>query len=135
MAMAQSLADIEAANEQLVRAFFATAATVDFDNPDPAYLRTYLAEDFAYRYEDVRIEGLDTYIAQQLPQMSSVESYDVDLRRIAVIGNTVLNERVDVATLKDGQQHRWTVSSVILVSDGKIAEWRDYPLPGAAAGP
>lgn len=130
--MAQSLADIEAVNERLVRDFFAAASSVDFDKPDPTYLHDYLSDGFIYQYGDLRIEGLETYIAQQTPQLALVASASAEITRLAVIGDTVLHERFDVAILKSGQQHRWQVSSVILISDGKIAEWRDYPLPGAA---
>lgn len=129
---AQSLGEIEAANEQVVRAFFASAGTVDFDNPDPAYLYDYLTEDFSYQYEALRIEGLETFIAQQQPNMALVRSAVSDLRRIVVMGNTVLNERVDLATTKDGQERRWHVSSVMRLEGGKIAEWRDYPMPDVA---
>lgn len=128
-----SLTEVEAANERLVRDFFAISADVDYDNPDPTYLYDYLTEDFAYQYEDLRIEGLETFIAQQAPNMSSVASAESDVRRIFAIGNIVLNERLDVARLKDGQERRWTVSGVMRIADGKIAEWRDYPLPETAA--
>jgi limonene-1,2-epoxide hydrolase len=52
-----------------------------------------------------------------------------------VVGDIVLNERVDVAVMKDGQERRWHVSGVMRIAGGKIAEWRDYPLPGAEAAP
>lgn len=131
----KTLEEIEAANEQLVRNFFASAAGVDLDNPDPAFLYEHLTEDFAYQYEALRIEGLETFIAGQGPAMASVASYSIDVRRVFVIGNTVLNERVDIGTLKDGSERRFDVSSVMRIVDGKIAEWRDYPLPGAAPSP
>lgn len=131
----RTLGEIEAANEQLVRRFLALSADIDYDNPDPAYLWEYLTEDFVYQYGDLRIEGLETFIAQQAPTMSSVASAVSDVRRVAVMGNVVLNERVDVATLKDGSERRWTVSSVMRIADGKIAEWRDYPMPDAAPSP
>jgi limonene-1,2-epoxide hydrolase len=102
---------------------------VDSGNPDAGDLRAFLAGDIAYQYEDLRIEGLDASIARAAPKLSAVSGYDVDLGRLAVIENTVLNERVDIATLPDGQQIRLSVASVLRIADGKIAEWREHSLP------
>jgi limonene-1,2-epoxide hydrolase len=120
-----SLADREAANEQLVRNFFSEAST-DLD-----HIRDFLAEDVTFRYEDILLEGLDAYIAQAAPKMAAVSSYAIEPLRFAVIGDTVMNERVDIATLADGREIRLNVASVFLIADGKIAEWREYPLPDA----
>lgn len=125
-AQAQSLADIEAANERLVRDFFAEAST-DLD-----YIRDFLAEDAVFQYEDTRVEGRDAFIARAEPKMAAVSSYRIEPVRFAVVGNTVLNERIDVATLQNGQEIRLTVASVFLIADGKIAEWREYPSPAPA---
>lgn len=125
-ARAQPVAALEAANEQLVRAFLGEASA------DLGHLR-FLADDVTFQYEDTRIEGRQPLVDQYARKMSAASSYDVEILRLSVVGNTVLNERLDIATMKDGQQVRLNVTSVFLIEDGRIAEWREYPAP--VAGP
>lgn len=122
-AAAPSRAELEAANERLVRAFLAKAS------PRLDHLREFLADDVTFQYEANRIQGRDALIARTAQQMAMVDRYGMEPVRIAVVGNTVLNDRVDVATLKDGSPVRLKVTSVFLIRDGKIAEWREYPQP------
>jgi limonene-1,2-epoxide hydrolase len=124
-AAAETRTEHEAANAALVRAFLNEASTrLD-------HLRRFLAEDAVFQYEAARIAGRDALIAQTAQKMQAVASYGVDVGRIAVVGDTVLNERFDNATMKDGQKVRLQVTSVFLIRDGKIAEWREYPQPAA----
>lgn len=122
-AAAQTRAELEAANERLVRDFLGQAST-GLD-----YLRRFLAEDATFQYEDTRIAGREALINQTSRKMASVDHYEMEPVRLAVVGDTVLNERIDKATLKDGQTVRLTVTSVFLIRNGKIAEWREYPQP------
>lgn len=120
---AQSQTDIEAANERLVRAFLAQASV------DLRHYRAFLSDNVIYQYEGSRIEGQSALIDKALGKMSPVRTYVAEPGRISVVGNTVLNDRVDVFTMKDGEQVRLRVASVFLVAKGKIAEWREYPQP------
>jgi limonene-1,2-epoxide hydrolase len=122
-ASARTLAEIESANEALVRAFIA-ATSVDL-----RHYRGYLAENVTFQYEATRIEGRDALIAQATRKMSSLKAYKAEVLRLSVVGDTVLNERADMAMLNDGQQIRLIVTSVFVIAGGKIVEWREYPRP------
>jgi limonene-1,2-epoxide hydrolase len=122
-ASAQTLAEVEAANEALVRAFI-VATSVDL-----RHYRDYLAHNVTFQYEGTRIEGRDALIAQAARKMSPLKAYKAEVLRLSVVGDTVLNERADMATLNDGQQIRLIVTSVFLVAGGRIVEWREYPRP------
>jgi len=55
-----------------------------------------------------------------------VDSIEFRVLNIAVAGNVVLTERVDVFTLPDGRALELPVMGTFEVRDGKIAAWRDY---------
>jgi limonene-1,2-epoxide hydrolase len=122
-ASARTLAEVESANEALVRAFIA-ATSVDL-----RHYRDYLADNVTFQYEGTRIEGRDVLIAQAARKMSALKAYKAEVLRLSVVGDTVLNERADLATLNDGQQIRLVVTSVFVIAGDKIVEWREYPLP------
>ena len=45
---------------------------------------------------------------------------------IAVSGNVVLNERIDIFTHENGGQITLPVMGTLTVENGKITVWRDY---------
>lgn len=57
--------------------------------------------------------------------LAGVSEIELQLRNIAVSGNAVFLERVDVFTYK-GREGRVPVACVLEIRDGKVQEWREY---------
>jgi len=57
--------------------------------------------------------------------LAGVSEIELQLRHIAVSGNAVFLERLDVFTYK-GREGRVPVACVLEIRDGKVQEWREY---------
>ena len=122
---AATLSEVEKANEKVVDDFCAAWATLDPDN-----LGSYLAEDATFRAieSSPRVEGRDAIIDGLRGFLSSAKSARFEMLRSTVIGNTVLNERIDHFDTGDNQLS-FHISGFFLVVNGKIKEWQDYTWP------
>jgi limonene-1,2-epoxide hydrolase len=58
--------------------------------------------------------------------IGTVFKVDWQVTEIAVSGNVVLNERIDVFTHESGGHITLPVMGTLTVEDGKITVWRDY---------
>ena len=58
--------------------------------------------------------------------MESMVSFRAELGETLVVGNVVMNERVDFVELKGGKKAALPVMGSFYIQDGKIAIWRDY---------
>lgn len=106
-----------------------------WSSKDPDVLTPYLAEDVEYYMFEGRppINGVAEFSAQLKPFMSGMREIDWEILRSSVMGDIVLNERIDhflrpeVSNAPDNHFH---VVGVFLVRDGKIKYWKDYNLSG-----
>jgi len=77
------------------------------------------------------MEGREAIIGGIRDFLSSARSVRFEMLRSTVIGNTVMNERIDHFDTGDDQL-AFHISGVFLVIDGKIKEWREYQWPEVA---
>ena len=124
-ASAATLSEVERANEKVVNDFCAAWVT-----RDPDQIGSYLSDDASFRPIETqpRIEGREAIIGGLRDFLSSARSARFEMIRSTVIGNTVMNERIDHFDTGD-QQLAFHISGVFLVMDGKIKEWQDYTWP------
>ena len=124
-ASAATLSEVERANEKVVNDFCAAWAT-----RDPDQIGSYLADDVSFRAIESapRTEGREAIIGALRDFLSSARSARFEMLRSTVIGNTVMNERIDHFDTGDDQL-AFHISGVFLVIDGKIKEWQDYTWP------
>lgn len=123
-----SVAAIEAGNEQLARRFMADWSTRDADT-----LLEYLADNVVYQiYEGGPVREGKAEVRESLERFfrhwRRVEFF---VERLTVIGPLVVNERREEYDGVEGQQDwRFHVAGIFVVEDGKISHWRDYSMPG-----
>lgn len=117
--------DAEKANEKVVNDFCAAWATLDTDK-----LGSFLAEDAVFRMIESRppVEGRDAIIGGFKGFLATAKSARFEMVRSAVMGNTVMNERIDHFDLGDNKMS-FHITGLFYVADGKIKEWRDYTWP------
>lgn len=70
-------------------------------------------------------EGRETIREAWGELLAGVSEIELQLRNIAVSGNSVFLERVDVFTY-NGKEGRVPVACVLDIRDGKVQEWREY---------
>ena len=111
-----------ATHEALVREFLAAWAKRDGD-----LLAEYFTEDAVW-HESWRdaVVGREAIRNELTFQISWATDFDLEVRTIATVGNSVLNERVDRFVM-NGQQITVPVAGVFELNDaGKFTGWRDY---------
>lgn len=123
------LAEIEADNERIARAFMADWSTRNADR-----LLEYLADDVVYQiYEGGPVRHGKAEVRESLERFfrhwRRVEFF---VERLTVIGPLVINERREEYDGVEGQEDwRFHVASLFAINAGRIELWRDYSLPGA----
>ena len=70
-------------------------------------------------------EGRETIRQAWGELLAGVSEIELQLRNIAVSGNSVFLERLDVFTY-NGKEGRVPVACVLEIRDGKVQEWREY---------
>jgi limonene-1,2-epoxide hydrolase len=122
------LADREAENLEVVRQFFA-----DWSKRDAELLAGYLADDFVYQMVEGQpdICGPQGFIEELGRVLGEFVSVEMKLLRHMAIGQLVMSERQDTLIGKDAAHSMsFSVASVTVVYDGKIAMLRDFPIRG-----
>ena len=122
---------LETANETLVNNFCR-----DWSLQDVEKLRPYLAEDLLYQIAPGQplIESRDQFEQQMGAWLKGLESVHWEILRSHVIGQVVMNERIDYFNAPDGSQSpsmRFHIVGHFLIEDGIIKVWKDWPIPGA----
>ncbi|MBT4740939.1 MAG: SnoaL-like domain-containing protein [Rhodospirillaceae bacterium] len=122
---------VEAEKEKIVTDFCKAWAKRDADA-----LTAYLADDVEYHMFEGRppINGLAEFSGQLKPFMASMREIDWEILRSTVMGDVVLNERIDHFLRPDGSQapdNHFHVVGVFLVREGKIKYWKDYNMSGS----
>jgi limonene-1,2-epoxide hydrolase len=95
---------------------------------DAAALKPYLADDAIYQNVGMPATVGADAIAENLGQQFAVfpDSYAYQVINIAVSGDTVLTERLDMIKTPAGEVVGVPVMGTFVVQDGKIARWTDY---------
>lgn len=117
--------ETEDANEKLVNEFCATWESMDIDK-----LVSFLSDDVVFRMIDTApfVEGKEALREGIVGFLSTRKSARFEMIRPQVMGNIVVNERIDHFGREDGND-AFNAVGVFLVKNGKIAEWRDYMMP------
>lgn len=128
VAHAADMSEIEKANEKVVNDFCAAWETLDLDK-----LGSFLADDAVFRMIEStpRIEGREAIIDGIKGFLATAKSARFEMLRSTVIGNTVLNERIDHFDMGERKMD-FHISGFFLVKEGKIVEWQDYTWPAGA---
>jgi len=122
--------ELEIASETLVTNFCRDWALRDIDA-----LLPYLADDLVYQITPGQplITSAEQFAKQMGPFLTKMESIDWEILRSYVIGQLVLNERIDhfnaPADSKSPSMH-FHIAGHFFVEDGKIKIWKDWPIPG-----
>jgi limonene-1,2-epoxide hydrolase len=123
--------ELEIANETVVNNFCRDWALRDIEA-----LRPYLAEDLYYQITPGQpiIESRDQFEKQMGAWLKSLESVRWEILRSHVIGQIVINERIDHFNAPEGAKMpsmRFHIVGDFLLEDGVIKVWKDWPIPGA----
>jgi len=109
--------------ERIVRDFCRS-----FETLDPQKILVYLAPDCFYH--NIPMEPLRGHAAIEgffKEFLSGCTAGQFEIKALAVNGSTVLTERVDRFSLRDGRRIELPVMGTFeLRSDGEISAWRDY---------
>lgn len=121
---------LEVEKENIVNDFCAAWATRDADQ-----LASYLSDDIEYHMFEGRppINGVAEFSAQLKPFMAGMAEIDWEMLRSSVMGDIVINERIDHFIRAEGSNapdNHFHVVGVFLVRGGKIVYWKDYNLSG-----
>lgn len=117
--------ELEKANEKVVNDFCAA-----FDTLDQEKLLSFFADDIVFRMIDTApfVEGKEALREGFAAFLAPAKSAHFEILRSQVMGNIVLNERIDHFDMGE-KQNAFHVTGVFLVKNGKIVEWRDYMVP------
>ena len=98
-----------------------------FSRQDLGELLGYFAEDAVYHNIPLPaaegIAAVETTLQQFLDPKGEAKFV---IRHLAVVGNVVLTERVDLLTIQGKTIEIPVMGTFELTDDGKIAAWRDY---------
>ncbi len=102
---------------------------------DAAQLLPYLDETVEYHmFEGAPpISGLEMFQSRLQPFMADMREIEWEILRSTVMGDIVLNERIDHFLRKEGSEapdNHFHIVGVFLIRDGKIKYWKDYNLSG-----
>ena len=125
---APELSEVEKKNEKMVNDFCAAWSTLDVNK-----IADFLSDKVIYQMIDnvPLIKGKEAFTKVVGAYLSKVDKAQWDISRSYVIGDLVLNQRVDNFDFKgDRADAHFKVIGFFLIRDGKIAEWKDYRLPG-----
>jgi limonene-1,2-epoxide hydrolase len=120
-----SLSDAEKANEDVVNDFCAAWESMDAEK-----LAGYWDDNITFRMIDTspRVDGRDNLHAAVRQFLDGVVAARFEMLRSHVIGNVVINERIDHFDRGD-KKDAFHVTGFFLVKNGKIVEWQDYMMP------
>jgi limonene-1,2-epoxide hydrolase len=127
IAKAADISEIEKANEKVVNDFCAA-----WESLDPDQLGSFLADDATFRMIESRprVDGREAIINGIKGFLANAKSARFEMIRSTVMGNTVLNERIDHFDMGENKM-AFHITGFFLVKDGKIIEWQDYTWPVA----
>jgi limonene-1,2-epoxide hydrolase len=113
--------DTAVSAEAVVRTFCDTVGTRDIER-----LRPFLAPDVVYHNMSMEpSKGIDATLEALATLFAMFESVSFEMVNVAVIGDTVLTERVDVLRTAEATAPL-PVMGTFEVEGGRIVAWRDY---------
>jgi limonene-1,2-epoxide hydrolase len=115
-------------NEKLVSDFCRDWSLRDVDA-----LLPYLAEDLLYQIAPGQplITSRDQFAKQMGPFLKKLDSVRWDILRSCSVAPLVLNERIDYFNAPPGGfSMEFHIAGHLLIADGVIKEWKDWPVPG-----
>lgn len=126
-ANAAELTDTEKANEKVVNDFCAAWASMDADK-----IASYWGDNITFRMIDTapRVDGKENLLMGVKQFLDGAKSARFEMLRSHVIGNVVINERIDHFDRGD-KKDAFHVAGFFLVKNEKIVEWQDYMMPRA----
>jgi limonene-1,2-epoxide hydrolase len=121
-ALAATPTDQERQNVELVKAACAAWSTLD-----AAKIAAFFSDNCALRFSETSpwVTGREAILQKVTGVVAGAEKVELELLDLYPKGPIVLNERMD-RTTKQGKTRPFHVAGIILVKDGKIAEWNDY---------
>jgi limonene-1,2-epoxide hydrolase len=113
-----------------------TAFCLAWNGKDVEKLIPYIADDIEYHMWEGGpvVTGVAQFRAQLGGFMAGMKEIKWEIFRSAVIGDIVINERIDHFIQPEGSKrpdNHFHVVGVFLVRDGKIQYWKDYTMPTA----
>lgn len=119
--------DLEISTQEVVDDFLEALLASDMDK-----LEALLHDDMTYTWlvGDMplsKTEGKEAYLElfKNSPELPDGYGLSIEVLSSSVIGNTVLQERIDHFNTEEVQL-TWHISGFFLVIDGKIKSWGDY---------
>lgn len=110
--------------EKVVSDLFAAWTRLDVDG-----IMNFFTEDAVWDNVPMNSPAKGRAAIREMTQgfLKDMSSFGVKILKTAHVGNTVFNERVDTANMKNGKKADIPVAGVFELNDaGKITVWRDY---------
>jgi limonene-1,2-epoxide hydrolase len=123
------MSDMEKANLKVVNDFCEAWSTMDAEK-----LGAFLAENVIYRINEKTppTNGRATVVARCKGFLAMAKAARFEVLRSSVIGNVVIDERIDHFQMSPEKETAFHVTGVFFLVNGKIAEWTDYSTPKPA---
>lgn len=118
---------LETANLGLVTRFCLEWAARDVEKLVP-----YLADSLVYQMFEGRpdIVGVDAFRREIGPFLTDLARVEWEILGSFAIGQIVINERIDHFIARPGKRSmHFPIAGLFVVTNGRIALWRDYRLP------
>ncbi|MDX2145735.1 MAG: limonene-1,2-epoxide hydrolase family protein [Rhodospirillaceae bacterium] len=108
-----------------------------WNGKDVEKLIPYIADTIEYHMWEGGpvVKGLEQFRAQLGGFMAGMKEIKWEIFRSAVIGDIIINERMDHFIQAEGSKrpdNHFHIVGVFLVRDGKIQYWKDYNMPAKA---
>lgn len=110
--------------EKVVSDLFAAWGRIDLDG-----IMSFFAENAVWDNVPMNSPAKGQAAIREMTQgfLKDMSGFGVKIMKSAEVGNTVFNERVDTARMKNGKSADIPVAGVFEFNDaGKITLWRDY---------
>ena len=108
--------------EQIIRDFCTAAAKRNSD----ALLPFFTADAVYHNIPVEPVKGTDAIKATLAQFLDISTACEFEILAMAVVGNKVLNERIDRFTINGKRDELPVMGTFEVTADGKISAWRDY---------
>ena len=100
-----------------------------FGTLDAAKIAAFFHDSCNLRWSETMpwVTGREAILEKLKGVVTGAEKVELEILDLYPKGPIVLNERMD-RTTKQGRSRPFHVAGIILVKDGKIAEWNDYAI-------
>lgn len=129
---AEDLGEIGTETHRTITHFFESWSTLDVNR-----IAEFVSDDIVYQFIDgmPTINGKTAFIRFVTEYLRKQQKVEWIFRDFQVIGNLAINQRVYRYESESGTPDaNFKVVGLFILKDGRIAEWRDYRLPGDNEG-